>query len=204
MSGSEIETRWTALTTVRGTTGPQPPRCAGSRGRLRSPHHVAPRLQGPRVSAEGFSRVNQSTPTEVFSPRARCTSDARRALRRSSRPHHAPAPAPRARPQQPPRYTGPARPAQTRRTRCTSDARKTLRRTSRPRHAPAPATHARPQQPPRRQLPALPPPAAPATASPRRMMALRHHAFLVLFANPANSVHPYAWVGHGRGGLQVA
>ena len=60
----EVETRWTAITTGRGTTGPQPPRCAGSRGRLRSPHRVALGCRDPRVSAEGFSRVNQSTPTE--------------------------------------------------------------------------------------------------------------------------------------------
>jgi len=75
----------------------------------------------------------------------------------------------------PARYTGPARPVHTGRTR-PSDARRTLRRASRPRHAPAAATRARPQRPLCCQPPSLPHPAAPAAASPRRMMAFAIHA----------------------------
>ena len=62
----EVETRWTAITTGRGTTGPQPPRCAGSRGRLRSPHRVAPRLQGSEGFGRGFQPCQPEYPNRGF------------------------------------------------------------------------------------------------------------------------------------------
>ena len=175
----EVETRWTAITTGRGTTGPQPPRCAGSRGRLRSPHRVAPRLQGSEGFGRGFQPCQPEYPNRGFVSSIGRDCKARTAGEacpvHAARPHVSHPPRSANQHSTPARCPGPARPAHTGRTRCTSDARRTLRRNNRPRHAPAPATHARPQQPPRRQLPALPPPAAPAAASPRRMMALRHH-----------------------------
>jgi len=84
-------------------------RTAGEACPVHAPH--------PHASHPPRSANQHRTPARCPGParpahtgRTRCTSDARRTLRRNNRPRHAPAPATHARPQQPPRRQLPALP----------------------------------------------------------------------------------------------